>query len=177
MLDSLTQFGTASSGIGALGFNVSDFLIQLLTFIIALLILKRWAFKPILKIMNERRETIEKGVMLGEQMEKERKELDAKVEQTLHETRKQSDTIIAEAQDAARRTIAEAEEKARQKASSLIAEAEERITRDTARARKSLEKELVGLIADTTEAIIEEKVDARKDAEFIERRLKERQTV
>lgn len=172
----LTQFGDSSSGIGALGIDAKAFVIQLITFILAFLVLRRYAFKPILKVLQERRETIESGVKLGEQMKQEEAKLAAKVDEVLHEARKEADGIIAGAQDSGRQAILEAEEKARNKAAGIITEAESRITQETARARKQLESELVGLISDATEAIIDEKVDAKKDAALIERALKGRQT-
>jgi F-type H+-transporting ATPase subunit b len=170
----LMHFGS-SSGIGALGFSGQAFLIQLVTFILAYLVLRKYAFGPILSMMQRRRETIETSVTLAAQLQKEKVDLDEKVEKTLHEARVKADDIIAQAQDSGRQAIREAEEKARLKAVGILAEAESGIAQDTARARKQLEKELVSLIADTTEAIIDEKVDAKKDAQLIERALKERQ--
>lgn len=171
----LTHFGASSTGIGALGFSGQAFLIQLVTFILAYLVLRHYAFGPILKIMQRRRETIESSVKLAEQLQKEQIKLDEKVEKELHEARQQADVIIAGAQDAGRQAILEAEEKARQKAAAVLVEAEDRIKQDTTRARIGLQKELVGLVSDATEAIIDEKVDAKKDAQLIERALKEHQ--
>lgn len=176
MLAAVTTLGDTTSGIGALGFDAKAFVIQLITFILAYLVLKRWAFGPIIKVLRERRETIENGVKLGEQLRKERSDLEAKVAATLQETRQKADGIIAEAQDSGRQIVKEAEDKAREKAAGVVAEAESRIAQDTARARKSLEKELVGLVSDATEAIVEEKIDAKKDAQLIDRALKEKQT-
>jgi F-type H+-transporting ATPase subunit b len=172
----LTQFGDSSSGLGALGFDGRAFLIQLITFVLAYLVLRRYAFGPILKVLRERRETIEQGVKLGEQMRREKTELEDKVARALHDARQEADKIIASAQDNGRQAVREAEEKARDKAAGVMKEAESRIAQDTARARQGLEKELVGLISDATEAIIDEKVDAKKDAELIKRALKEQQT-
>lgn len=177
MLQSLTIFGESASGLGALGVDGKAFVIQLVTFILAFLVLRRYAFEPILKVLHERRETIESGVKLGEEMQKERAKLDDKVAQTIQEARKEADAIMSSAQDSARQAIREAEEKARAKAEGILAAAEDRIIQDTARARNQLEKELVNLISDATEAIIEEKVDAKKDAALIERALKGRVTV
>jgi F-type H+-transporting ATPase subunit b len=175
MMHIYTQFGeTSSSGIGALGFDGKAFLIQLITFLLAFLVLQRYAFKPILKVMRERRETIESGVKLGEQMQKEQIAMEAKVEEALHKARQEADSIISGAQESGKAAIKEAEEKAKEKAAGILKEAEARIEQETARARKALEKELVGLISDATEAIIEEKVDAQKDASLIERALKGR---
>lgn len=176
MLQALTNFGDSSSGIGALGFDGQAFVIQLITFVLAFLVLRRYAFKPILKVLRERRETIESGVKLGEQMKQEEAKLAAKVDETLHEARKEADGIIATAQDSGRQAILEAEEKARAKAAGIITQAESRLVQETARARQQLEQELVGLVSDATEAIIDEKVDAKKDAALIERSLKGRQT-
>lgn len=175
----LTNFAETSSesGLGALGVDGKAFIIQLITFVLAFLILKKYAFKPIIKVLTERRQIIESGVKLGEEMQKERAKLDDEVEKTLQEGRKKADAIIASAQDTAKETIREAEEKAKTKAAGIQKEAESRIAQDTARARKQLESEIVNLISDATEAIIEEKVDAKKDAALIDKALKDRAAV
>ncbi len=74
---------SSSSGIGALGIDGKAFIIQLVTFILAFLVLQKWAFGPIIRIMEQRRKTIEEGVSLGEEMRKERTALDAKVSEEL----------------------------------------------------------------------------------------------
>lgn len=168
----LTQFGDSSSGIAALGLNGWSFLVQLITFVIAYLILRKWAFKPILKMLKERREMIEKGVSLGEKMQKEEAEMEKKVAAALHEARTEADKIIGDASDRGRGIVSDAEAKAKEKSEGIIASAEDRIRQDTARARKELEGELASLVADATEAIVEEKVDAKKDASLIDRALK-----
>jgi F-type H+-transporting ATPase subunit b len=171
----LTNFGDSSSGLGALGVDGKAFIIQLITFILAYFVLRRYAFGPIIKVLQTRRETIENGVKLGEQMKREQAELAAKVEQALHDARLKADAIIAGAQDTGRQLNQEAEAKARDKAASIIAAAEDRTEQAMAQARQMLQRELVGLVADATEAIIDEKVDATKDTQLIERALKIRQ--
>ena len=171
------NFADSSSGIGALGFSGGSFLVQLITFVLAYLVLRRWAFQPIIKVMRERRETIERGVSLGEQLEKEKTELDLKVEELLGEARTKADQIISGAEETARQTVREAETAARDKADVIVGDAKTRIDQEAARARVKLEQELVGLIAEATEAIIEEKVDPVKDTQLINKYLKERASV
>lgn len=172
MLNQLNNFAESSSGLSALGVDGKAFVIQLITFLLAFLVLRRYAFKPILKVLHERREIIESGVKLGEEMQKEKAALETKVDETLHAARQQADGIIAGAKETASATIREGEDKAKQKAEGIIQAAEDRIKQDTSRARQQLESELVGLISDATEAIIQEKVDAKKDAALIERAMK-----
>lgn len=178
MYNILTNFAAESSstsGIGALGIDGKALIIQLVTFLLAFLVLKKWAFGPIIKMMEQRHETIENGVNLGEQMKKDQAALEAKVADELAKARTEADGIIAAANETSRETVRESETKAQDKAAGILKAADERIKTDTARARKKLEGELVGLISDATEAIIGEKVDAKKDAVLIEKALKEQQ--
>lgn len=170
----LTNFAESASGLGALGVDGRAFVIQLITFVLVYLVLKRYAFKPIIKALRERREIIENGVKLGEQMQKEKAELEQKVAEALQNARKEADNIMASAQESGREAIREAEAKAKQKAESIVDEAERRIAQDVARTRQKLEDELVTLVADATEAVLEEKVDAKKDSQLIERALKQK---
>ena len=176
MLNTLTTFGDSSSGLGALGVDGKALVVQFITFVLALLILKRYAFKPISKVLNERRELIESGVKLGEEMQKEKAKLYTVINASLTEARTQADSIVAAAQDSARDSVREAETKAHEKADAIIKEAKQHTLQDVARARKQLEQELIGLISDATEAIIDEKIDAKKDAALIDKALKGRVT-
>ena len=167
---------SSSSGLSALGVDVKAFIIQLITFGLVFLVLKRYAFKPILKVLNERRETIESGVRLGDEMRKEKSKLAGEIEAKMHQARQQADEIISGAQESGRQVVRDAEEKARDKAARIVDEAEGRLVQDVARARKQIEAEVINLIADATEVIIQEKVDPKKDAQLMERALKGRQT-
>jgi F-type H+-transporting ATPase subunit b len=170
----VTNFAETSeaSGIGALGVDGKAFIIQLVTFVLAFWVLKKFAFGPIMKVLNERRELIDSGVTLGEEMKKERAELDQKIAEQLAEARKQADGILSNANEDARELVREAEGKAKNKADGILVDAKSRIEQETARARRNLEKEMVSLVSEATEAIIGEKVDAKKDAALVERALK-----
>lgn len=172
MFNLITQFGAEKSGIGALGVDGKQFIIQLITFVIVILILRKWAIKPILRVLQERREKIEQGVSLGEKMQKDEAEMEKKVAEALREARHEADKIISDASDRGRGIISDAEAKAKDKAEGIISNAEDRIKQDTARARKELEGELASLVADATETIVEEKIDAKKDASLIDKALK-----
>jgi F-type H+-transporting ATPase subunit b len=174
LITNFTQFAaeSAENGIGALGVDGKALIVQLLTFLLAFFVLKRFAFKPILAVLQKRRELIESGVELGEQMKREKAELEKSLAEKLQAARVQADGIIAGAEDTGKQVVRDAEEKARQKADGILKEADSRIASETARARKQLEGELVGLISDATEAIIGEKVDTKKDAQLIDAALK-----
>jgi len=175
MVNTLTNFADSSSGLGSLGIDAKAFIIQLVTFLLAFFVLYKYAFTPIVKLMAQRRKTIEDGVSLGEQMKKDKAALEAKVAEELAKARTEADGIIAEANDAARQTVRDAEEKAQEKAAVILKEGQDKAASEMTRARKKLEGEIIGWVSDATEAIIGEKVDAKKDAVIIDRVLKEQE--
>ena len=169
----LTQLGEAS-GPAALGISGQAFVIQLVTFLIVFLVLKKWAFGPIIKMLNARREVIENGVTLGEKMRAEEAKLEDEVAKRLHEVRQQADKLLADAETEGKQKITVAEEAAARRAEGIVKEAHEQTKQAMDRARKQLEKEVVSLVSEVGEAVIGEKVDAKKDAALIDKALKSR---
>lgn len=172
----LTHFGAAeASGPAALGISLQAYVIQLVTFLIVFLALRQFAFKPIIKMLNERREVIENGVTLGEKMRAQEAEVEAAAAEKLHAARRQADTILADADTEARQKIQTAEEAAKARGDAMIKEAEAQIKQASDRERKRLEKEVVELVSEVSEAVIQEKVDAKKDAALIDKAMREHQ--
>lgn len=155
-----------------LGLSGSAFVIQLITFVLVFMVLKRFAFKPITAMLEKRRKTIEDSVRLGQKLEKERDKLDQEVARVMREARHEADKIIAAGHKDARAAIHEAEKTAAAKADRILADAEARIHEETEHARRKLEKDLVGLVSEATETIVGEKVDAKKDAELVKKAMK-----
>src|SRR5258708_22037984 len=169
----LTHFGeAAATGPAVLGISLQAFVIQLLTFLVVFLALKKWAFTPIIKMLNNRRDIIENGVTLGEKMRAEEAKAEEEVARRLHEVRAQADQLIAEAETKAKQKITAAEEVAQKRAEGIVQEANEHIKQATELERARLEKEIVGLASAVSEAIIREKVDATNNASLLDRALK-----
>jgi len=160
---------------GLLGLNLKDFIVQLISFAIVVIVLIKWAVNPIVKVLNNRKELIENGVKLGQEMEMAKSKLEQEIANELHKARTEADRIISESQQEGRKLIKAAEEDAKSKAASLIAKAGDQIGQDMIMARKRLEKDIVSLVSNATEAIIGEKVDAKKDSELIDKTFKARE--
>jgi F-type H+-transporting ATPase subunit b len=160
-------------GIAALGLDPWGFLAQAVTFLILLWGIKKFALTKIVNVLEERRITIDKGVRLGIEMEKEKAQLDDKVDDLLQQARQQSDKIIAQGQEEARELIRQAEEAANRKAEAVLEEAQNQLAEDVKRAKTQLQSEMIELVGQATSIIIGEKVDARKDAQLIQRALEE----
>lgn len=165
-----------TQGISALGLDPLAILAQTVTFLLVFWLLKKFALNKIVATLETRRKTIDKGVLLGREMEAEKAKLDEQVEARLKEARIAADKILASAGIESNEIMKAAEEKATKKTEAMIAEAHAKIDEDLKRARTELEKEMLSLVAEATEAIINEKLDTPKDNNLIVKALKEAQS-
>lgn len=173
LLPNIMADAAQSQGISALGLDPWGFLAQAVTFLAFWWIVKRFALEKVIAILEQRRQTIDKGVRLGIEMEQEKSRLDDQVEEALHKARQEADKILAEGQEEARELIRQAEEAASKKAEIIIDEAHAQLAHDIKRAEAALKREMVELVGEATSVLINEKVDAKKDAKLIERVLEE----
>jgi F-type H+-transporting ATPase subunit b len=172
ILTYVAEASSSSSPLAALGVSLKTFIIQLVTFLLVFLVLKRFAFGPIIKMLEERRKVIDDGVKAGQKLATERTKFEKQMADATREARHEADKIIANGHKEAREIIREAEKVAQRKADAMVDEAEVRIAEETDRSRRKLEKDIVGLISEATEAVVGEKIDAKKDAVLIDRIMK-----
>ncbi|MDQ3093958.1 MAG: F0F1 ATP synthase subunit B [bacterium] len=155
-----------------LGVSIQAFVFQLITFILVFLLLKKFAFNRIVKVLDDRHKVIDEGVRHGQNMKKERESFENETEKIINEARHHADEIIGDAQKEGRDIIREAEKSAHKKSEALLADAEVRVNEEAKQAKRKLEREIAGLVSEVTEAVVEQKVDAKKDAELIDKALK-----
>jgi len=157
---------------GILGISLQAFIIQIITFVLVFILLKKFALNRIVEMLDKRHAIIEKGVRHGLEMEREREMLEKETAKIVREARHDADEIINGAHKEARDIIRNAEKSAHKKTEVMLADAEVRINEELDQARRKLEKEIAGLVSEATEAVVEEKVDAKKDADLIDRAIK-----
>ncbi len=130
-------------------------LAQVVNFAILVFILNKFLYKPILKVLEQRRQTIEDSLANAEKIEKElaRTELDRqkKIDQALDEAK----TIIADAKESSAKLISEAQVKAGEEAVKLINQAKQ----DLVSERESLHQEIRSEIADIVSISLEKILD------------------
>lgn len=163
---------SSSSGLGAFNINLKSFIFQLVTFVLVVLIFKKWILPPINKTLEERRRAVEKSLEDAKKTEEALAQAQAKAEEVLSKARAQADESLAEARKAAKGLISEAEAAGGQRAQLIIKEAEKHLSQEREKLRAELRAELADLVANATEKIIHEKLDAKRDMSLIERVIK-----
>ncbi len=146
---------------------------QLLIFLIMLGVLYRFAWGPLLRILNERRARIAQGVEATEramrELEAAERERQAKLEEARREAQAMLDRITKQAEDLRK----ELEAKAREQAEGLIAKARAEIQQEREKAVQDLREQVADLAVMAAGRIIGESLDAKKHRELIERTIEE----
>ena len=175
MINTLVQFADSSdaSGLGAFNVNVKEFLFQLTTFVIVLLVLKRWVFPKLVATLEARRATLEESLVAAKKTTEALAKAEEKSEEILRGAREQADQVIAEAGVSASELISKAEAAAEVQANRVIAEAEAQLTVERDKLRNELKNELGDLVIATTQKVLGTKLNSALDAELVERAVKE----
>lgn len=160
-------------GVAVLGLNAGALILQIATYVIVFIVLKKYAFGPIVKTLEDRRIKIETGLETADKMEHAKQELEEHKERVLTEARKEAARIVAESKKESAGIIAAAETTAQAKADKIVADAKARVADDVAVAQKSLSKQLAGLVRQATEKVLRTKLDDKADAQLVEKATKE----
>jgi F-type H+-transporting ATPase subunit b len=99
----------------------------LLAFIIVLFLLKKFAWKPILSLLDEREKNIADSLETAQRVRAEMAELKSENEELLALAREERAEILKEARDIKEKIIGDAKEQAKAEAAKIVAEAQEAI--------------------------------------------------
>jgi F-type H+-transporting ATPase subunit b len=139
---------------------------QIIGFLIALLILKRYAWGPILALIDERQEKIRKDFAAAEDVRREAEAFKRELEAKLKESDAQARARIVEAVGDGQRVAAEMREKARMDSQALLDKAKEEIAREHEKARVELRGEMVELSLAAAAKLVEKELDQARDREI-----------
>lgn len=162
-----------ASAFETLGIDVKQLVFHIIAFGILVIILAKWVFPVLIKAIDERQATIEKGLEAAKQATSDLEKAEDKIEQLLAVARKESADIVAIAHKEASAMVEEAETKAQKKAEHIVAEAKTQLDGEILKARTVLQKETKALVAQATENIIGQKLNSTSDEKLIEQALKE----
>jgi F-type H+-transporting ATPase subunit b len=143
-----------------------------LTFILLLLILKRYAWKPILRALKVREEYIEFSLKDAEHAKEEIRRMAETRKQMMNEARLEREGLIREARELKDEIIEEARSAARVEASRLVEKAREQIDRERKEAVANIRQQVGLMSLEIAEKILkEELVSEERQQSVIEKYL------
>ena len=135
-------------------FSVGLFFWQSLIFLTLLFLLRKYAWKPILKAVNEREEKISDAINLAEKTKEEMKSLQEKNENLLKEARAERDAIIKDAKATASKMIEDAKSASKEEGNKLVLAARESINAEKAGAIAELKTQMAMFSLEIAEKVV-----------------------
>ncbi len=155
----------------ALGINLAGIVSQAVNFLLLLTLLYIFAYKPILKLLDDRSQKIKASLDQAEKLRAESSEAEAAIAARLDEARREGQAIVANANQVAERIRSEAEESARREAETILARARAEIEAETNAARQALRQQFADLTILAAEKVIERSLDREAHRQLIEQTL------
>ena len=144
-------------------FSLGLFVWQTILFLGLLLLLRKFAWKPILNAINEREEGIKNALASAEDAKKEMQNLQADNEKLMKEARLERDAMMKEARDIRDKMIAEAKEDAKEVTTKLIENAQASIQQEKQAALAELKKNVAELSIGIAESVLKKELSSKND--------------
>ena len=135
-------------------FSPGLFVMQTVILLILILLMRKFAWKPILNSLQEREEGIESAINLAEQARKEIAELKSANENLLKEARVERDNIIKDAKETANKMVEDAKNNAKVEAEKVLTSARHTIELEKAAAISELRLHVASLSIEIAEKIV-----------------------
>ncbi|PKM47927.1 MAG: ATP synthase F0 subunit B [Firmicutes bacterium HGW-Firmicutes-8] len=126
----------------SLGFEFGKFAWQVANFLVLLFLLKKFAYKPILNMLDERKKSIEDAINNAETAKNEAEKMRKEYEARLAEAKQDAQDIIAKATKLGEEIKKDIVTTAQNEATKAIQRAQEEITREKAQAIAALRDEV-----------------------------------
>ena len=132
----------------------------LIVFVCLLLLLRAFAWKPILKALKERETSINNALEAADEAKKEMANLKADNEKLLAEARQERDAILKEAREIKERIVSQAKEEAHQEGAKLIAHAKTSIENEKKMAIAEIKQQIATLSLDIAKKVLTKELAA-----------------
>lgn len=147
--------------------SASEVFAQIISFFILLLLLRIFAWKPILKFLDDRKERIAKDLKDIENAKDEVQLIKSEYENNLAQIEYTAKNKINEAIAEGRKIVDEAKKKAHEEAQDIVEKARTDIKYELGKAKEELKGKIIDLTISATENIIREKLDENSDRRVI----------
>ncbi len=174
MILSVPTFLAAEEGLAqTFGISWAAFLAQVAAFLIVLYVLKKYAFGPIIDVLEERRRRIAEGQANAEKIKAQLAESEVKYREMLDKANAQAQTMINEARSSSDALAQRRSQEAVTEAERIIARAREATTLEHDRVLSEVKRELGRLVIDTTSRVTGKVLTADDQARLSEETTRE----
>lgn len=142
-------------------FSAGLFFWQLILFVLLLLLLRKYAWGPILNAVNDREEGIKNALAAAENAKKEMQNVTADSERLLKEARAERESMLKEAREIKDKIVADAKELSKVEGDKMIKQAQAAIEGEKKAALADIKNQVATLSIDIAEKVIKEQLTSK----------------
>jgi F-type H+-transporting ATPase subunit b len=152
------------------------FIWTIVTFLVLLALLMKFAWRPLLKALEQRQDAIRKSLDDAQQAKQELERLQRESAQIIREARVEAESILSKTRADGERLRQEMKQKARTEADAVVKNAERQIQLETGRALQQIRHEAVDLSVMIASKLIQRNLSKEDNEKLIEETLKQVET-
>jgi len=159
--------------LNTLGINARDFIWHTINFIVLIVLLSRFLYRPIVGMLEERTRRIQESLEAAERARADVAQADREREELLASTRREIQEMMATAQQVSERIQSEARSTAQQEAQRIVETARQEAEAERAQAMAELRREVASLAVAAAERVISRSLDDQAHRQLVEQFLDE----
>jgi F-type H+-transporting ATPase subunit b len=151
-----------TGGLATLGINLPVFIAQLVNFLLVLLVLWKFAYKPIVRMLDERSKKIEESVSRAKEIEQRLFAMDAEQQEVLSQAKADASRILDLARLDAEKRKHDLLESAKREVERVVVQGKEQLKTEKQQMIREAKAELIDIALIATKKILEETIDEKK---------------
>ena len=163
-------------GFASLGISLPLLIAFIINFAILFVLLGKFLYKPVLKMLDERAKKIKESMEWAEATKRDYEQAKGEVQKQLEKGRQEVQAFLAQAVQRGESFKEEAKQEAAQQAKAIIDRARSEFEAERDKMVEDLRKEFVSILMLTAEKVIKETLDKEKHSKLIEETLKQSTT-
>ncbi len=160
-------------GFASLGINLPLLVVFIVNFIVLLVMLRLFLYKPVVKVLDERAKRAREAIELAEATKKEYDQAKGEVQKQIEKGRQEAQAIISQAMQVAERLKEESRQDATKQAQVIVDRARSELEAERDKMVGDLRREFVAISIAAAEKVIKETLDREKHRKLIEETLQE----
>lgn len=156
-----------------LGIQPLQLLTQIFNFVLMVVLLSKFLYKPILKVLDARRKKIAEGLEYTQKMQKEIEKNEIKREEILSKAKDEARRIIDEGKLRGKQKEEEIIKKAQEEASILLTKGREELNAQRQELEKDLRSKTVDIAQNWVEAVLSKVLDTKTQQTIINKKIRD----
>ncbi len=164
-------------GFASLGINLPLLVVFIVNFIVLLVLLRLFLYKPVMKVLDERAQRTKEAMDLAEATKKEYEQAKGEVQKQIEKGRQEAQAIITQAIQVGERLKEESRQETAKQTQVMIDRARSELETERDKIVGDLRREFVDISIAAAEKVIKETLDKEKHRKLIEETLQESVTL